>query len=79
MALQRVQSALGLPLATTKNTPTVTIGNKDAPVSFSGLTPGLPGLYQINVTVPAGLTPGNQPVVVTIGGQSSKASNLPVQ
>ena len=71
--------ALGLPLATTKNTPTVTIGNKDAPVSFSGLTPGLPGLYQLNVTVPAGLTPGNQPVVVTIGGLSSKASNLAVQ
>jgi uncharacterized protein (TIGR03437 family) len=36
-------------------------------------------LYQINVTMPTGLTPGNQPVVVTIGGQSSKASNLPVQ
>jgi uncharacterized protein (TIGR03437 family) len=26
------------------------------------------GLYQINVTVPAGLTPGDQPVRATVSG-----------
>jgi len=35
-------------------------------------------LNQINVVVPAGLTPGNQPVVVTIDGVASNAVQLPV-
>jgi minor extracellular serine protease Vpr len=67
------------PLATTTTTPAVTIGGQSAPVVFSGLTPGLPGLYQINATVPASLTVGNQPIQVQIGNQTSKASVLPVQ
>jgi uncharacterized protein (TIGR03437 family) len=40
------------------------------PSRFSGLAPGFPGLYQINATVPSGLT-GNQNVTVSIGGQTS--------
>jgi minor extracellular serine protease Vpr len=65
-------------LAATKTLPTVTIGNQQAPVSFSGLAPGFAGLYQINVTVPAGLT-GNQQVTVAIGGVTSPAATLPLQ
>jgi uncharacterized protein (TIGR03437 family) len=65
-------------LATTKTQPTVTIGNQQAPVSFSGLAPGFAGLYQINVTVPAGLT-GNQPITIAIGGVTSPAATLPLQ
>jgi len=65
--------------ATTTTLPAVTIGGQDAPVQFSGLTPGLPGLYQINVTVPANVPAGNQQIVVKIGNQTSKASLLPVQ
>jgi uncharacterized protein (TIGR03437 family) len=57
----------------------VTIGGANAQVVFSGLTPGVVGLYQVNVTVPAGIAAGNQQVVVTMGGVSSKASVLPVQ
>ena len=40
--------------------PQVTIGNQPAQVAFAGLAPGLAGVYQINVVVPKGLTPGQQ-------------------
>jgi uncharacterized protein (TIGR03437 family) len=56
----------------------VTIAGQQAYVGFSGLAPGYPGLYQINATVPAGLT-GNQQVTVSIGGQTSPAVVLPVR
>jgi uncharacterized protein (TIGR03437 family) len=48
-------------------------------VDFAGLTPSTVGLYQINLTVPPSVAAGNQPIVVSIGGVSSKASVLPVQ
>jgi uncharacterized protein (TIGR03437 family) len=68
------------PLAyTTPAQATVVIGNQPAQVLFSGLTPTAIGLYQIDVLVPAGLTPGNQSVTVSIGGVTSPPSNLPVQ
>ena len=67
------------PLAETKSPATVTIGGQQASVSFSGLAPGFAGLFQINAVVPAGLTPGTQPIRVTIGGQTSKASSIAVQ
>ena len=67
------------PLATTKLPATVTIGGLPASITFSGLAPGFAGLYQIDAVVPTGVVPGTQQVVVTIGGQSSKASAIPVQ
>ncbi len=45
------------PLATTP-LPDVYIDNIKARVVFSGLTPGAAGLYQLNVTIPAGVTAG---------------------
>ncbi len=55
------------------NTVTVTIG--DIPVvSFAGLT--APGLYQINVTVPAGLSAGDHPILASVGGFRSQSSAL---
>ena len=52
-------------------TPTVTIGGQTAAVQFSGLTPGLVGLNQINAVIPSGLTPGPQAVSIVIGGATS--------
>jgi uncharacterized protein (TIGR03437 family) len=58
---------------------TVTMGGANAMVSFSGLAPGFVGLYQVNAEVPAGLSAGNQAVVVTLAGASSNSVLLPVE
>jgi uncharacterized protein (TIGR03437 family) len=67
----------GANLAGTTTQPVVMIGGQQANVLFSGLAPTYPGLYQINATVPSGLT-GNQNVTISIGGQTSPAVVLPV-
>jgi uncharacterized protein (TIGR03437 family) len=56
----------------------VTIGGQTAPVLFAGLTPGFIALLQLNITVPSGLTAGNYPMIVTIGGQVSNSANVSV-
>jgi len=66
------------PLANTRVLPTVSIGGSTAQVSFSGLTPGSVGLYQLNVVVPAGVPAGTQPMKISIGGVDSLV-NLQVQ
>ena len=71
--------ASGTSLAQTKSPATVTIGGQQATVLFAGLAPGFAGLYQINATVPAGLSAGNQTITVSIGGKTSKASGITVQ
>jgi uncharacterized protein (TIGR03437 family) len=60
--------------ATTTTTPIVKIGGQQAQVIFSGLAPGFPGEYQVNVIVPSGIGTGNQPVSIQIGGVTSAAS-----
>jgi uncharacterized protein (TIGR03437 family) len=47
------------PLAQTVSATAAYIGGVPATVSYSGLAPQLAGLYQINLTVPSGLTPGD--------------------
>jgi uncharacterized protein (TIGR03437 family) len=66
------------PLATTTSTPVVTIGGTNALVTFSGMTPGNAGLYQVNAVVPNTGT-GLQTVTIAIGGVLSPASLLPVE
>jgi uncharacterized protein (TIGR03437 family) len=71
--------ALADPLSWTTTQPVVSIGGRPASVGFSGLTPTLPGLYQLNVTVPSDLAPGTYPITVAIGGKTSPNSSLSVQ
>ncbi len=45
--------------------PTVYVADQQANVMFSGLTPGFPGLYQINVTIPPSISStGNYPLAI---------------
>jgi uncharacterized protein (TIGR03437 family) len=62
-------------LRNTINTPTVLIGGVSAFVEFSGLSPQYVGVYQLNVQVPATVTPGSAvPVQIQMGGITTPAS-----
>jgi uncharacterized protein (TIGR03437 family) len=66
-------------LFVTRETPTVTIGGVPASVEFSGLTPGLVGLWQINLRVPQNAPTGNAvPIVVSQGGKTSATITVAV-
>jgi uncharacterized protein (TIGR03437 family) len=55
---------------------TVTLGGVVIPtasVLYVGVTPGSPGLYQLNFQVPASAPNGNLPLVIQIGTQQSPA------
>jgi uncharacterized protein (TIGR03437 family) len=68
------------PAAKIANPIAVTIGGITAPVSFAGLSPNLAGLYQVNVTVPSGITPGpSVPVSLTMGALSSPPVTIAIQ
>jgi len=77
------QPAPSDPLAHTVNKVSVTIGGvsvADQDVFFAGLSPGFAGLYQVNLRVPLGVTPGLQvPVVLTEAGQQSPPVTIAVQ
>jgi uncharacterized protein (TIGR03437 family) len=56
---------------------TANIGGIAATVQYAGLTPGFPGLYQVNAIVPEGVTAGDSiPVVLLVNGQSSPAVTM---
>jgi uncharacterized protein (TIGR03437 family) len=68
------------PLSSTTSPVTLTIGGQAAQVTFSGLTPGYPGLYQINAIVPSGVTSGNAvQVTVQVAGQTSPPVTMAVK
>ncbi|MEO8025893.1 MAG: hypothetical protein ABI823_05450, partial [Bryobacteraceae bacterium] len=53
---------------------TLTINGKEIPagnISYVGVAPFSPGLYQVNVHLPADTPDGDLPVVITVGGVSS--------
>jgi uncharacterized protein (TIGR03437 family) len=64
-----------LTLRNTTVRPKVKIGNVNVPdnmVLFSGFAPAFAGLYQLNITIPDGVTPGGSvPVVIQMGNVSS--------
>ncbi|BDC51494.1 hypothetical protein F183_A38100 [Bryobacterales bacterium F-183] len=59
--------------------PTVTIGGRPAAMTGAFTVPGFLGLYGAIVTVPTGLTSGNQPVVVSAGGMMSNTVQIAVR
>jgi uncharacterized protein (TIGR03437 family) len=59
----------------TNNTIQVYIGGLQATVSYSGLAPDLAGLYQINFTVPTGVTAGDNTLEI-VGPDSDAAEAL---
>lgn len=62
------------------NTVTLTIGGQNVPVTFAGLVPGFPGVYEVTATVPSGLSTGtNIPLTLSVAGQTSSAVNVSVQ
>ena len=65
----------GSALYQTPTLPTVTIGGIVTKVLYSGLAPGFPGLYQVDVQVPSGVANGDDvPVVITMGPASDSAT-----
>ncbi len=61
------------------NAASVTIGGQNAAIQYAGLTPGSPGLYQINAVVPSGATGNSVAVVLTVGTQSSPAATMAIR
>ena len=50
----------------------VLIGGRPATVLYAGVT--YPGLFQINIQVPSGISAGDQPIVLSVGGQASQSA-----
>ena len=66
------------PLAQTSADPVITLNSEPVPFLFSGLTPGLAGLYQINLQVPADAPDGDLTLLVTQPGTQGSSVILPV-
>lgn len=68
------------PPATTAIPVQATVGGQPAAVQFAGLAPGFVGLYQVNITVPAGVPPGPAvPLQLTQDGVPSNTVTVAVQ
>ncbi len=64
------------PLAEALLPSSATIGGQTAAIQFLGLAPGLVGVLQANLVVPAALAAGAHKVVVTIDGAASNAADV---
>ncbi len=65
------------PASTTTAAVTATIGGQAAAVSSAQLQPSVAGVYEVTIQVPS-LTPGDYPLVITIGGVSSSSAPISV-
>jgi len=59
--------------------PEVTIGGVPTELLYSGMAPGFTGLYQVNVRVPAGLAPGDHPLILRAAGAASNQVKIGLQ
>ncbi len=65
---------------TTVSQPTVLVGGLQAVVAYSGLAPGFPGLYQMNVTLPSfRLGQGTLPLAISTASAFHDQVVIPVQ
>jgi uncharacterized protein (TIGR03437 family) len=70
----------GSPLSRTSQDVTVLIGGITASVTFSGLAPGLVGLYQVNAIVPPTAPTGNNvSLTLAVGGVTSNTVTIALQ
>ncbi len=60
--------------ATLSSTYSFSLGGAPVDVQYAGLSPTFAGLYQVNFTVPSGLSAGNQPLVLKVDGVSTSAT-----
>jgi uncharacterized protein (TIGR03437 family) len=60
-------------------TPTVFIGAVPVQPVYSGLTPGLEGLYQVDIQIPGGIAPGVQSLLLSINLSHSNAVSITVK
>lgn len=68
------------PLASTNATPEVRIGGRVAQLLFSGLAPGIVGLYQVNVIVPNDAPTGAEvELSIVQSGVTARTSRIAVQ
>ncbi len=74
-----LMTAPASPLYHTTSLPEVRIGGLAAQVLFSGLAPGLRGVWQINAVVPDSLPPGRHPVRLVYEGQELRSVDLAVE
>jgi uncharacterized protein (TIGR03437 family) len=56
----------------------VTVGGQAAQIIFAGATPGTVGVFQVDLTVPS-LTPGDYPVIVSVGGTTSNSGLISIK
>lgn len=67
-------------LVRTRESPAVLVDGLAAEVLFSGLAPGLAGLYQVNARIPSNARVGAEvPVTVRIGGQLSNSVTIAIE
>jgi len=73
------EAASADPFSVTTESVEVTIGGHPYPVLWSGLAPGMVGIYQINLYVPGDRSQGDDlPVVITAGGAASATDDAPL-
>lgn len=66
--------------STTRSLVTVSFGSVTVPAAWAGLVPGLVGLFQVNVQVPATAPSGAAvPLVLTVGGANSNSVTIALQ
>jgi len=76
--LRAGEPARANPLAESVLPRAATLGGREADVLFLGMTPGLIGVAQANIRIPAGVGAGSQPLRLRIGAADSNAALVAV-